>query len=59
MGDSGVRPDGRIRQDQFGKRATRLYFRAVEADVLNRSDVIDYLDVSDNDLDDLQAWSQS
>jgi len=48
----------RIRRDQFGRRATSLYFRGVRAEVLDRTDVIDYLDVPDHDLDELQAWAE-
>jgi len=47
-----------IRRDQFGRKATSLYFRGVRAEVLDRTDVIDYLDVSDYDLDELQAWAE-
>jgi Zn-dependent peptidase ImmA (M78 family) len=54
-GSSQPRFRARIRREQFGKRLASLFFRAVDAEILDRSDVIDYLDVSDRDLDEIEA----
>jgi len=51
-GGSGRRRT-QIRQDEFGQRATTLLVRAVEKDVLSRSQAIDFLDIPDGAFDDL------
>lgn len=45
----------RMREDWFGHRATDLFRRAVEADVLSRTDVLGILNVADSDFDLLQS----
>jgi Zn-dependent peptidase ImmA (M78 family)/DNA-binding XRE family transcriptional regulator len=48
-----------VREDQFGRRATRLFVRAVENDVLTRTDVLGVLDIADSDLETLQRSATS
>lgn len=45
----------RIRQDQYGRRATSMFISAMGADVITRSDVMHYLDVGDRDVDEIQS----
>jgi Zn-dependent peptidase ImmA (M78 family)/transcriptional regulator with XRE-family HTH domain len=52
-GGGGGRKRAQIREDQFGSRATSLLVRAVEKDVLSRSQAIDFLDIPDAAFDDL------
>lgn len=52
-GGGGARKRAQIREDQFGSRATSLLVRAVEKDVLSRSQAIDFLDIPDAAFDDL------
>jgi Zn-dependent peptidase ImmA (M78 family) len=51
-GGSG-RKRAQIREDEFGGRATSLLVKAVEKDVLSRSQAIDFLDIPDAAFDDL------
>jgi Zn-dependent peptidase ImmA (M78 family) len=53
-GGGGGRVRGEIREDQYGKRTVNLFVRALQRDVLGRAEVLDYLDVPDSHLDDLQ-----
>jgi Zn-dependent peptidase ImmA (M78 family)/DNA-binding XRE family transcriptional regulator len=43
-----------LREDQFGKRATRLFVEAVDKDVLSRSDVLGVLNIGDADFERLE-----
>jgi len=43
-----------VREDQFGHRTTQLFLRAVEKDVLTRTDVLGFLNIADSDLETLQ-----
>jgi Zn-dependent peptidase ImmA (M78 family) len=43
-----------VREDQFGHRTTQLFLRAVEKDVLTRTDVLGVLNIADSDLATLQ-----
>ncbi len=52
-GGSG-RDRGQIKEDQFGNRTVRLFVRAMDSNLLGRSDVLEYLDVPDAQLDRLQ-----
>lgn len=52
-GGGGGRKRAQIREDEFGGRATSLLVKAVENDVLSRSQVIDFLDIPDTAFDDL------
>jgi len=54
-GGGGGRQRHQIRLDAYGARTVRLFVRAVRREVLSRSDVTDYLDVGDLDLDKLEA----
>ena len=49
----------KIRQEQYGSRATSMFVRALEADVLGWSDVLTYLDVADKDLEQIQSAAHS
>lgn len=42
-----------IREDQLGDRATSLLVAAVEHDVLNRSQAVDFLDIPDTTFDEI------
>jgi Zn-dependent peptidase ImmA (M78 family) len=46
-----------IREDQFGDRATSLLIRAVEKDVLSRSQAVGFLDIPDVAFDELAHGS--
>jgi len=52
-GAAGGRDRGQIKEDQFGSRAVGLFFRAMDRNLLGRSDVLEYLDVPDAQLDRL------
>ena len=52
-GGGGGRKRAQIREDEFGGRATSLLVRAVEKDVLSRSQAIDFLDIPDAAFDAL------
>ena len=52
-GGGGGRNRTQIREDQFGGRITSLLVRAVEKDVLSRSQAVDFLDIPDVAFDDL------
>lgn len=52
-GGGGGRKRAQIREDEFGGLATSLLTRAVEKDVLSRSQAIDFLDIPDVAFDDL------
>lgn len=52
-GGGGGRDRGQIKEDQFGSRAVALFFRAMDRNLLGRSDVLEYLDVPDAQLDRL------
>jgi Zn-dependent peptidase ImmA (M78 family) len=56
-GGGGGRKRRQIREDWYGSRTTRLFLSAIDKDVLTRTDVLGYLDVSDADLDSLQPSS--
>ena len=58
-GGGGGRSRLQVREDQFGRRATQLFVRAVENDVLTRTDVLGVLDIADSDLDTLQLGATS
>lgn len=49
------RTRGRIHRERYGQRATSVFVRAIRADVLTRGDVLGYLDVSDQDLEQLES----
>jgi hypothetical protein len=44
-GGGAGRPRAQIRLDQYGLEAIGLFATAVDRDVLNRADVLDYLDI--------------
>jgi Zn-dependent peptidase ImmA (M78 family)/transcriptional regulator with XRE-family HTH domain len=52
-GGGGGRDRGQIKEDQFGNRAVGLFVRAMDRNLLGRSDVLEYLDVPDAQLDRL------
>jgi Zn-dependent peptidase ImmA (M78 family)/transcriptional regulator with XRE-family HTH domain len=45
---------GEIREDQYGERTVNLFVRALQHDILGRSEVLDYLDMPDSYLDGIQ-----
>lgn len=47
----------RIRQDEYGDQTTRVFIKGLQHDVLGRTDVLSYLDVTDTDLDSLVSES--
>jgi hypothetical protein len=50
-GGGGGRDRLQIRLDEYGRRPARIFLRGLENEVLSRTDVLDYLDVADSDLD--------
>jgi hypothetical protein len=56
-GGGGGRKRRQIREDWYGSRTTSLFLSAIDKDVLTRTDVLSYLDVSDADLDSLRPAS--
>lgn len=52
-GGGGGRSRTQIREDQFGDRATSLLLSAVEHDVLDRSQAVEFLDIPDAAFDEL------
>lgn len=52
-GDGG-RDRADIRRDEYGRKTLRLFFHALDRQLLGRSDLLDYLDVPDLALDRLQ-----
>jgi Zn-dependent peptidase ImmA (M78 family)/transcriptional regulator with XRE-family HTH domain len=57
-GGGDGRDRGDIRGDQYGRKTLDIFFRALDRQVLGRSDVLDYLDVPDVALDRLQGISR-
>lgn len=54
-GGGGGRTRLQIRQDEYGDHPSRVLIRALQNDVLSRTDVLSYLDVADSDLDSLTS----
>jgi Zn-dependent peptidase ImmA (M78 family) len=52
-GGGGGRDRTQIKEDQFGNRATSLFIKAVERDVLSRSQAVGILDIPDVAFDQL------
>lgn len=52
-GGGGGRSRTQIREDQFGDRATSLLLAAVDRDVLDRSQAVEFLDIPDAAFDEL------
>ncbi len=52
-GGGGGRHRLQIREDQYGRRVTNLFLDAIKKDVMNTTDVINYLDVP---YADLEGW---
>lgn len=48
-----------IRKDEYGSHTTRVMIKGLESEVLGRTDVLSYLDVTDKDLDSLVSDSVS
>ncbi len=48
------RTRGEAKENQWGDRTVNLFVTALDRDVVNRADVLDYLDVTNADLDRLQ-----
>jgi Zn-dependent peptidase ImmA (M78 family) len=44
-----------IKEDQYGKRATDMFIQAYQKRLIGRTDVLDYLDLTDNGLSQLQG----
>jgi len=44
-----------IKEDQYGKRATDMFVQAYQKRMIGRTDVLDYLDLTDNGLSQLQG----
>jgi Zn-dependent peptidase ImmA (M78 family) len=58
-GGGGTGRDRReIREDQYGARATDLFVRGLDRGVLGRADVLDYLDITDEGLSQLQGGAR-
>ena len=57
-GGGGGRERRKIKQDEYGKRTFSLFMEALGRDVLTRSDVLTYLDVSDSDLDAIESGAR-
>jgi hypothetical protein len=49
------RDRGEIRLDQYGRKTLGLFLRALDRQVMGRSELLDYLDVPDAALDRLQG----
>jgi len=56
-GGGGGRDRQEIREDRYGRRTTDIFIRALDSRVLARSDVLDYLDLSDSGLSRLLSGS--
>ena len=54
-GGGGGRTRLQFRQDEYGDHPSRVLIRALQNDVLSRTDVLSYLDVADSDLDSLTS----
>lgn len=53
-GGGAGRVRGVIKEDQYGKRTVDLFVRALQRDILDRAEVLDYLDVPVSHLDEIQ-----
>jgi len=53
-GGGAGRDRPRKRFDEYGRRATFTFVRAVKQDVISASEAMRYLDVGDRDLDELE-----
>lgn len=53
-GGGGGRDRGQIRRDEYGNRAVNFFVRALDSNVLGRAEVLDYLDVADTHLEQMQ-----
>lgn len=56
-GGSG-RVRGQIKEDQYGERTVDLFVRALNEEILDRSKVLDYLDIPDSYLDKIQQRTE-
>lgn len=54
-GGGGGRDRLAIREDEIGTRGASLFVEGVRADVLSRSQAVDYLDIPDRSFDDLST----
>jgi Zn-dependent peptidase ImmA (M78 family) len=50
-GGGGGRNRLQIRVDEYGRKPTNIFVRGLHNDVLSRTDVLDFLDIGDSDLD--------
>lgn len=50
-GGGGGRNRLQIRLDEYGRRPANIFVRGLHNDVLSRTDVLDFLDIGDSDLD--------
>lgn len=53
-GGGGGRDRSRKRLDEYGRRTTLTFVRALKRDVISAGDAMRYLDVGDHDLDELE-----
>ena len=54
-GGGGGRNRLQIRLDEYGLKPARIFVRGLHNDVLSRTDVLDYLDIGDSDLDFVES----
>ena len=54
-GTDGGRDRSEIRRDQYGRKTVDLFLRALDRQLIARSDVLDYLDVPDLAVDRMQG----
>jgi hypothetical protein len=50
-GGGGGRNRLQVRLDEYGIKPAQIFVRGLHNDVLSRTDVLDYLDIGDSDLD--------
>ncbi len=54
QGGGGGRTTLQLKLDKFGNRAVKLFIEAINNDILTTSDLIEYLDITYDDIDKLQ-----
>jgi Zn-dependent peptidase ImmA (M78 family) len=54
-GGGGGRNRLQIRLDEYGSKPAQIFVRGLHNDVLSRTDVLDYLDIGDSDLDFVES----
>ena len=58
-GGGGGRPRPQVRLDEYGLRTAQVLVRAMQEDIVSRTDVLGFLDVANSDLPTIQAITES